>query len=382
MEQGQEARGLAVLLGCEDMRQIFEAWPPRMNLAVCLREDGHCSLVVFRDEEASRILPRLRRTMGLSMSEITVFPKTDGFPTRKLLFSEETRLTSLVRNSPEIVEEATDYSINYTYAVDEGMDPVMFIHSVRNKDNARRRAHSTNSRERVEEKARRPVTEQATDRTQALDRPRKSNDLPKFLQRGVAVSIGAEPSPKCSTKISRICQIDENEQGWFRIDLPGSAGGRLVEKSLGRIFLRDDGRVIAIQKDKELSMPRDMPRQILVYVGDRWSPVREALARNTGLAQVTSEQGFLFIDLKDASGDRAHTQQSNATTEPTVPYGKTLLSSGVVIIGFLLIFQSFFPSISPDVPDQEINWSQFQMERSNGDVVRNFGSVDSVPFDS
>lgn len=384
VERGQEARGLAVLLSCQDMRQVFDDWPPHMNLAVCLREDGNCSMLVFRDEEGSRILPRLRRTLGLSMSEITVFPKTDGFPTRKLLFSEEKQLLSLVRNTPEIVEEAADYSINYRYAVDEGMDPVMFIHRVRSKGTARRRAQIVEHSYRAEETARPSAKPVLADTLKKSDQPNSTSDLPKFLQKDIAVTIGTTSTPVRHRRTSRICRINDTDQGWCRIDLPGSAGGQLVLNSLGCIFLRDDERVLAIQKERGRSEPRDMPEEILVYVGDRPSRIRDALARNVGLAQVTYEHGLLFIDLKHGSETRVDTDQSSSLKRPKLPYLRYLISAGMVMAGLLFFFQSFFQSNSPDVTDQTINWSQFQLESSNTNNSLNFdgSSQGTWPFES
>ncbi len=109
---------------------IFEAeavaaamsdWPEQMQVAVCLTPDGGCELVVHHADELGRILQRIAAMQG--EEGMAVAPDVAGYATRKVLFSEEQQLLSLVADSPDLAELACDYAINYRFARDQGLDP-------------------------------------------------------------------------------------------------------------------------------------------------------------------------------------------------------------------------------------------------------------------
>lgn len=371
------SKGLAVLLGMEDMRHIFEPWPSRMNLAVCLRQDGACKMLVFRDEEGTRILPRVRRALGLPLQEIAVFPKIDGVATRKLMFSEEKHLLSLVRNAPEIVEEAADYSINYTYAVDEGIDPVLFLHSTRSKEAKRVRAKSspafgprTGLAKSVE--AKRGVK---STRVQPQKETPQTSDLPRFLQKGVGAGIGVAPKPKAPVKKSRICRINDRENGWISIETPGSSGGELVVNNPGRTFVRGDHRVIAVQRSNDGVEVDDMPEKLSIFVGDQPSLMETLLSQNVGLAQVTLDQGFIFLDLKHVPETALDRTAPPTATPVKRRYPRLLASVGVVAITLAFVVQYLLQPWSGDLDEDAINWSRFQLGQQGSDTGLKLGAL-------
>ncbi|MFU8863070.1 MAG: hypothetical protein ACNA7O_04090 [Rhodobacterales bacterium] len=116
--------GTFVYLLEEDMvADMLPGWPAQMQVAVCLTPGGACDLAVHHQGETARVLTRILALHGLSRFDLCVAPHVEGYPTRKVLFSEEQQLLSLVADSPHLAELASDYAINYRFAQDEGLDP-------------------------------------------------------------------------------------------------------------------------------------------------------------------------------------------------------------------------------------------------------------------
>ncbi|WGT51714.1 hypothetical protein [Thioclava nitratireducens] len=117
------AEAIAFLLEEQDLRHLFQQWPQHMCLAVGLDPEGGCAMLVFHASEAERVLPRLARSMNWRADEFSVIPKIDGYQTRRMLFSDEQKILSLVQDTDNLPEIARDYAINFAYAADEGLDP-------------------------------------------------------------------------------------------------------------------------------------------------------------------------------------------------------------------------------------------------------------------
>ncbi|MDC0739448.1 hypothetical protein N6L24_14260 [Cognatishimia sp. SS12] len=118
---------MAVLLESDDLRQVHRTWPMNMRLAVCLMPSGDCQLLMFRQEEFSSFPQRLRKHLGLRPEELSIYPPVPGFPSRGLKYSDERSLAALLADSPGLLEDAQDYSANFSYALEEGLDPVAFL---------------------------------------------------------------------------------------------------------------------------------------------------------------------------------------------------------------------------------------------------------------
>lgn len=118
---------MAVMLEEDDLRMVHRDWPSKMRLAVCLMPSGDCQLLLFRQEEAGIFAQRLRKHLGLRPEEICLYPPVHGFPSRQLRYSDERSLAALLADSPQLVEDATDYSVNFAFALEEGLDPVEFL---------------------------------------------------------------------------------------------------------------------------------------------------------------------------------------------------------------------------------------------------------------
>ena len=94
----------------EDIVQaLVPDWPPEMQVAVCLTSDGGCDMAVHHASEVACVLDRIAKLYGGASNDLCVAPQIDGYQTRKVLFSEEQQLFSLVAESPNLAELAADY---------------------------------------------------------------------------------------------------------------------------------------------------------------------------------------------------------------------------------------------------------------------------------
>lgn len=118
----QSSECLAYFLDAEDLCDVFVGWPREIDLALCLDDSGRCELVVFHRDESSTILLRVSEVLGRDFGSFCVTPEVEGHPTRRVLFSEEQDMMSLIRSAPRLTEIAEDYLINYRFAVEEGLD--------------------------------------------------------------------------------------------------------------------------------------------------------------------------------------------------------------------------------------------------------------------
>lgn len=118
---------LVVLIDADDVKHVFSAWPDHICLAACLTRDGECSMLVFRRDERPAVPQRLLSILDVSNDEVCFVPKVRGFETRHFLYSDERRLMALVASDPDLLDEATDYAVNYTYALEEGLDPAVVL---------------------------------------------------------------------------------------------------------------------------------------------------------------------------------------------------------------------------------------------------------------
>ncbi|WP_375176183.1 hypothetical protein [Pseudooceanicola sp.] len=114
---------LAYLLDAEQLAGIFAEWPDEMNVALCLDDRGGCEVMVYHQAEGRGVLRKVASVMDRPLGTFVVVPEVKGYPTRKVMFSEEQKLLSLVADAWDLPETATDYAINYRFALDQGLDP-------------------------------------------------------------------------------------------------------------------------------------------------------------------------------------------------------------------------------------------------------------------
>ncbi|APX89223.1 hypothetical protein BV394_05415 [Brevirhabdus pacifica] len=106
-----------------DLAHLLPGWPDGMAAVLCLDDAGRCEVLVCHRDEGESVLRRAAGALGKARGGFAVFPEQDGYPTRRILFSEEQQLLGLILEAEDLVERAADYAINYAFARDEGLDP-------------------------------------------------------------------------------------------------------------------------------------------------------------------------------------------------------------------------------------------------------------------
>ncbi|MDX2485538.1 MAG: hypothetical protein QNK42_17980 [Pseudodonghicola sp.] len=302
---------MAVLMGPVEVRQTFRDWPDDMCLAVCLMDNGECQLVVFQQEEADLLPRRLRDHLGLRSDALCFFPRVPGYPTRTLLYSDERRLMSLVAEAPEIVEEASDYSVNYAYAQEEGLDPAVFL----GIETACARATPDAGGDTAPEtrSAIDPLTPSgadfvsrrgkaagavAEDALKRAGRVRKAL-LPGFMQRAEQVQPGARFRSARELAMNEDlpvrCDIRPEENGWIMVAQihEGGADIRIGDPDL--IYLRDDHSVVAIRLEPPWAMSAALPGRIWIRARSLPPRMRAVFASCVGPAEMTGSGAFLYL---------------------------------------------------------------------------------------
>ncbi|MEQ5870652.1 hypothetical protein J4E08_12155 [Sagittula sp. NFXS13] len=100
----------ASALGC-----VFEEWPEDIGLVLCLDESGSCEMLLHHAEEGQGVLKKAGALLGRGAGEFAVVPAMDGYPTRRVMFSDEQKLLALVEGEADIAEMAADYLMNYRF---------------------------------------------------------------------------------------------------------------------------------------------------------------------------------------------------------------------------------------------------------------------------
>ncbi|MGD9862510.1 MAG: hypothetical protein AB7S99_04790 [Pseudodonghicola sp.] len=304
---------MALLMGPVEVRQAFRDWPAGMCLAVCLMESGDCQLVVFRHEETAEFPARLRRHLGLSAAELCFFPQVDGYPTRALLYSDECRLMALVAEAPEIVEEAADYSVNYAYALDEGLDPAVFLGVESGRGGPEPELEAEVEAIAV---ADRPVDERDASFVSRRSRPaaapapmvagrvRKAL-LPGFMQRQDAERPGPHFRSARELGVSEdhpvLCDVLAEKSGWILIAQHGEGGADIRVSDPDLIYLRDDRSVVAIRLEPPWQTSAALPGRIWIRADSLPQSLRAVFADCVGTAELTSTGSFLYLHVRRRS---------------------------------------------------------------------------------
>ncbi|MGJ8544652.1 MAG: hypothetical protein ACSHWZ_04345 [Sulfitobacter sp.] len=125
-EQGAHALpdvdAFAYFVDPAELALLVAGWPRQMRLLLCMDAAGLCEFVVFHDDEEHAVLERTAEILDRPVGEFAVSPDMEGHPQRRLLFSEENALLKAIQDSGSLQEIASDYLINYNFALEEGLD--------------------------------------------------------------------------------------------------------------------------------------------------------------------------------------------------------------------------------------------------------------------
>jgi hypothetical protein len=377
---------LAVLMEAVEVRHVFPQWPDGMNLAICLLDSGECRMFIYRREESETFPTRMRRHLNLPVEEICVFPARAGYPSRKLLYSDERRLLALIADATELVEEAIDYSSNYLFALEEGLDPTAFL--CRTVEAAQSAPGPNAADEMATRPTPKPTTKVAVQPKQAK-RP-KGSSLPAFLRQAdvlqpgsqfrSAIEISASEEPPSAYRLMA------EQNGWIIIERSGVRGGDVRVSDPGSIFLSDDQRVVAVRLVPEWPNVGSLPVRVLIRATNLPNSLCEILAKSIGEVQLKSDGNFLFLHLVTASQPIAPptaTPEMNPihqTLEPVVDVPEKALkrrsrkrlnfrrqlwlvgavASVLVLIGVGLQLGTP-PQVQPDEPSASVDWNRYRV---------------------
>lgn len=375
---GSGKKGFVVLLDAEQLSELFADWPTRMNLAVCLRQEGECRMQVYRQEEGLRILPRVLHAMRLTKSEVSIFPEVEGYPARSMYFSEEKRLFEIVQNAPEIVEEASDYSVNYTYAMDEGLDPVLFLHASKTRGGPKQSVsvqerRSTQNEHVFKSKRETPVGEKK--RRDKNPTPSVNPNLPKFLQEPKIAKEKLPITPvekkRKASPTPRFCVVQDSRNGWISIELPGGIGEEVLVTKPEQVFLRVDRCALTFDRNVIGDVSRAFPKRIHVNLGKEETLLTDVLRKNIGVVRADLRDGLLLLELRYETEDEAASLPS-AEVASEAKNWKSWASAGVIATFSLVLLLSFFPSHRSQI-ESNIDWSQLRGDNTE-DSVSSFRS--------
>lgn len=101
-------------------------WPEDVGIAALQVADEPEIFPVHQKESPAAILLRIEDMTGRDLGQAAVFPATEGHPLCDLPFTAVSRLQaqieSFLARTPDAVEEAADFSINFGFADEEGLD--------------------------------------------------------------------------------------------------------------------------------------------------------------------------------------------------------------------------------------------------------------------
>ena len=308
---------MSVLLDAEDMRLIHRSWPVDMRLGVCLMPSGDCQLMLFHQDESLGFPERLKDHFGLRASEISIHPKVAGFATHPMKYSEERALANLLSDNLELTEEALDYSVNFSYAREEGLDPLNFMG--RDPEPAAGKGIVIEDAELAPVDP--PELTFATRRKPAAPQKPIRNlhfDLKREAQRFESNPTKTDKTLKAPTdgfkSAAQLSAIDTEPKdfaltatpaGGITIQAKSGLGAKVVIRDAQHVFLRDDRKLLALQHKAAA-----VPEQINILPHAVPSALLTSLGTKAEAAEVFLQDDYVYVTLG---------QKPAATTKASAP---------------------------------------------------------------
>ncbi|WP_417743925.1 hypothetical protein [Salipiger sp.] len=117
-QQTMIAEKLAYFFDAADLGNVFEDWPEEIGLVLCLDDAGTCEMLLHHHDEGRAVLRKAGALLDRGPGEFAVVPPVEGYPTRRVMFSDEQKLLALVADEDDLAEMAADYLINYHFEQD------------------------------------------------------------------------------------------------------------------------------------------------------------------------------------------------------------------------------------------------------------------------
>lgn len=114
-----------------DDLSVPSGWPEDVGIAALLASGEPEIFPVHGKEDASEILARIGALTGRDLRQVAVDPPVPDHPSCDMPFAVVARLQagieSFLARTPEAIEEAADFAVNYCFAADEGLDPSALV---------------------------------------------------------------------------------------------------------------------------------------------------------------------------------------------------------------------------------------------------------------
>uniref|UniRef100_UPI003567BB3A hypothetical protein n=1 Tax=Shimia sp. TaxID=1954381 RepID=UPI003567BB3A len=305
-------KSLVVLVEPREMQLTLEGWPGDMWLALCLLSSGECRLMPFHDNEQLRIVPRLSRHLDLAAEDVCVVPAIEGYATQPLHYSDQRRLMRLVADQPGLSDEAADYSVNYRYALDEGLAPERLLGL-------------------GDDTPAEPEPEEVEAPEPPVAKPTLRTALPSFLRRPRDQALGVSPLPGPEFRSARQIGAEEagaetfhlaaERDGWIEIVKAGSEGSELTLTDPERIFLRQDGGAIALMREQSSLRFQVPPTRLRISASVLPARMRRLLGAHVGPVEVHKTGDFIYLHL---DAPRAEVAAPPALETPAEPAAATV----------------------------------------------------------
>lgn len=315
---------MSVLLDAEDMRLIHRAWPVDMRLGVCLMPSGDCQLMLFHQDESTGFPDRLKDHFGLRASEISIHPKVAGFATHPMKYSEERALANLLSDNLELTEEALDYSVNFSYAREEGLDPVNFMgretvqvemNQTAIEDAELAAAHApelTFSTRRKPAGPHKPLRNLHFDWKREAQRLEASGEAPNKTPLN-APTKGFKSAAQLSAidKEPKDFALTATPAGGIVIQAKSGVGSKIVVRDAQQVFLRDDRKLLALQLT-ETSVPEEI--NILPHAVP--SALLTTLGAKAEAAEVFIQDDYVYVTLGQQPVVKASSKKPKPEAKP------------------------------------------------------------------
>lgn len=117
-----------------------DGWPEDVGIAVLQTGSEPEIFPVHRTERPAGILARIEAQTSRDLGGAAVFPKLEGHPDCDLSFTAVAKLRgdieAFLLRTPAAVEEAADFSVNFGFAADEGLDLSALVGSAASAEEA------------------------------------------------------------------------------------------------------------------------------------------------------------------------------------------------------------------------------------------------------
>lgn len=370
---------MAILLEAEDIQVVHKDWPMNMRLSMCLMPSGDCQILLFREEEADRFPERLRKHLGLRAEELSIHPQTEGYPTCSVSYSDERNLGALLADAPNLLEDASDYSVNYSYALEEGLDPVAFLGTEPSTPVADA-APVADVQDGAPEGAIAFQSSRAKPEPKPAEKPLRNLtfDLQREAERLAEKRMVADPAPSIAPGqgFLRADHLNSFEtppgeyvlsyqDGWF--DLIRDEGDAMIVTDATHLFMRDDHQLLAIRR-----LDDSLPKHIRLKAALMPEVMKASLHAALGKVQIAAEDGFIFVTLPKPTQEAPQSVETLAQPKKRSLWAGVARNRGLRLLALtsattiaILLIMTADPSEAVNGPQERaIDWSQFRLSQA------------------